>query len=221
MPNIDLKKLPSAAEPVPAGTEIQPPAPALEAEMAMRTKASEAQARAAMRTQTQRIPPPLVAKSNATPPAPVEAPTGAELESIKARLRERSNPSTGEFKVDPPLSAACNLIYDKVCSMSGEWSQKLDAMKVERGLRKDQIVCALVANSLDLNMHMTIPADHAYFTEAHKPGGTNFTCVICDQPQSRAYAGQPPLCVSADNRCATKFYALSKEDQKELLEAAA
>lgn len=221
MPNIDIKKLPPASESVPANVELQPPAPALEAEMAMRTKASQKAAQNAMLTQTQRIPPPLIARSSGTPAPKIEPPTADELNQIKARVKEHSNPAKGEFKVDAPLSAACNLIYDKICSMSGEWGQKLDAMRVERGLRKDQIVYALVANTLDLNMHMTIPADHPYFTENFKPGGTNFNCIICNEPQSRAYPGQPPLCVTADNKCANKFHALAAEDQKELLEAAA
>ncbi len=218
---IDLKKLPPATEGVPAGVELAPPPPALEAEMAQRSKAAELAARQAMRADTTRVVPPLIAKANSSPPPKIEVPAPEEVAAIKARAREHSNPAREEFKIEAPLAAAANLIYDKLASMSMEWGQKLDAMKVERGLRRDQIVFALIANSLDTNMHMVIPADHAYFSTEFKAGGTNFNCLICDTPQSRLYPGQPPICVSADNKCAMKFHALPAEDQKELLEAAA
>lgn len=219
MPNINIKSLPPAAEGVPANVELHPPSPALEAEMAQRSKAAELKARQAMLNPTARQTPPLLAKANTIAPPKAEAPTPEEIAAIKTRVREHSNPSREEFKVEAPLAAAADLIYNKLASMSMEWGQKLDAMKVERGLRRDQIVFALIANTLDTNMHMVVPADHAYFSTEFKAGGTNFNCVICDTPQSRLYPGQPPICVSADNKCANKFYALASEDRKELLEA--
>lgn len=220
MANINIKDLPSAAEGKPANVEmVVPPPKALEAEMAQRSKAAELAARQAI-GKTGRVTPPKLANATTPPPA-VEPPTPEEIAEIKGRVREHSNPIRGEFYVEPSLAAAADLIYNKLGSMSMEWQQKLDAMKVERGLRRDQIVFALIANSLDTNQHMIVPADHAYFSVEFKAGGTNFNCVICDQPQSRSYPGQPPICVSADNKCANRFHAMPAEDQKELLEAAA
>jgi hypothetical protein len=220
MANINIRDLPSAAEGKPANVEVVSPPKALEAEMAQRSKAAELAGRQAM-GKTARVVPPLLQNANTIPPAKVEAPTKEEIAVIKERAREHSNPTRGEFYVEPTLAAAADLIYNKLGSMSMEWQQKLDAMKVERGLRRDQIVFALIANSLDTNQHMIVPADHAYFSVEFKAGGTNFNCVICDQPQSRSYPGQPPVCVSADNKCANRFHAMPSEDQKELLEAAA
>ena len=221
MPNIDLKKLPTAAEPKPANVEIEAPPPALEAEMAARSKAASLAAQQAMREpSTKRQTPPALLRANTAPPPPPPPVSTDELAVIKQRAREYSNPSRGEFKVEAPLAAACSLIYDKIGSMSAEWGQKLDAMRIERGLRRDQIVCALIANSLDTNMHMVIPADHPYFSENFRPGGTNFNCIMCGSPQSRSYPGQPPICISPDNKCANRFNALPDEDKKELLEAA-
>ncbi len=219
MANINIKDLPSAAEGKPANVEVLAPPPALEAEMAQRSKAAELAARQSM-GKTARVTAPKLATAT-TPPPPTAAPTPEEIVAIKARAHEHSNPSRGEFYVEPTLAAAADLIYNKLGSMSMEWQQKLDAMKIERGLRRDQIVFALTANSLDTNQHMIVPADHAYFSVEFKAGGTNFNCIICDTPQSRLYPGQPPVCVSADNKCANKFHAMPAEDQKELLEAAA
>lgn len=219
---MDLKKLPTAAEAKPAGVEFEPPPSVLEAEMAQRSKAASLAAQQAMRQPSaRRTTPPALLRANTAPAPPTPASvTPDELTVIKERAREHSNPSTGAFHVEKPLSAACALLYDKIASMSMEWSQKLDAMRQERGLRPDQIICALIANSLDLSMHMTIPADHPYFSENFKPGGSNFNCIICNSPQSRNYPGQPPVCITADNKCANKFNSLAANDRKELLEAA-
>ena len=77
-----------------------------------------------------------------------------------------------------------------------------------------------MAYTLDSGNAMIIPLDHPAFQSGFTPAGTNYNCVMCDKPGSRLYQGQPPLCTEAGSKCPTRFYAMSLDDQKEILEAA-
>src|SRR6266851_9723712 len=99
--HVDLSKLPVAAERPPANVELLPVAPNVEAEMAMRSKASEQAARAAM-SQGMRIQPNLAAAMAQSKPAPApEAPSADELAAMKARAK-KPQPKVAE---PPPVNA--------------------------------------------------------------------------------------------------------------------
>jgi hypothetical protein len=211
-----LDKLPPNTEDThPAEVEVIKPPSELEIKMIMDSKqAQRASEQAFLRGKTEVLPPPLLEAKAKIPE--VVAP---DVKHLLERVRSGKVVAVADpAPVDLALAGAAHLLVNRLASLSAEWGAKVESMRVERGLRDDQICFALMANSLDSNQHMIVPADHPYFHESFKAAGTNFNCLICDEPGSRKYPGQPPLC---GNKCANQFYKLPESDRQELLEAAA
>lgn len=118
---------------------------------------------------------------------------------------------------DSEVRAAAVALLRKMESLSHEWEQRIDALRIERRMRDDQIALMLIARSLDSPDYLETPSDHPYFSESFAPAGTAFHCVVCGKIQSMAYPGQRPLCVDGTNVCANRYNSLSPEDQQELL----
>ena len=143
----------------------------------------------------------------------------AERDAIRERALERTEKATkASAQVDFTLAGACSILVAKMQTLSTEWGARIEAMKLERHMRDDQICLALMAHTLDQGAHMQVPADHEYFGEGFKPAGSSFLCLVCGNPGERKYPGMPPFCKS---ECANCFRAnFSAEEQKEILEAA-
>lgn len=108
-------------------------------------------------------------------------------------------------------AVCCSVILAYFKSLDPGWAAKIEAVQDERHFSDEQCVYLFMANTLDQDQHMLIPADHPFFTPDHMPTGTEGTCPECLKPFVRAYIGQP-VC---SNDCAKIFYARAQDDQNE------
>lgn len=218
-----------------------PPPPQAEANAAMRSQESQRAAEMDFRKSLQgnredraRIQHEqlnnVLAAQRGPAPRPTNGTPGAITDAEKAAIRERlaknkSGLETEEIKVDAKISQAANLLVNHMRSLSAQWNAQIEALKLERGLRDDQVALSLMAATLENGQHLLMPLDHPYFMNGFKAGGSNFECVICGKVQPRRIAGQNPFCAppwhdGVVKHCAEKFRALSQEEQQELLSLA-
>lgn len=193
--------------------EFVPPSEDVKIQVARETMMSSKAAEAAMKRGTPLVQPEInLNKINgqapAAPPTVVQKPS-IDIQQIRANFTPKASD-------DGSLDAAASLLVRRLCGLSAEWGAKIEAMRLERHLRDDQICFALMANTLDTGQYMAVPADHPYFHENFKVAGSSFLCIVCGAAASRKYPGQPPLC---GNVCANQFHQLPEKDQREMLEA--
>lgn len=206
----------------PPGVEATPENSDLAVKMARETMESSKAAERAMFGREMRSPATLdvnAIEGRKNPVPTLMLMSEAERDLIRERALERTEEATkASTQVDFTLAGACSILVAKMQTLSTEWGARIEAMKLERHMRDDQICLALMAHTLDQGAHMQVPADHEYFGEGFKPAGSSFICLVCGSAGERRYPGMPPFCKS---ECANKFRSnFSAEEQKEILEAA-
>jgi hypothetical protein len=206
---------PPGVEPVPENSDYA-------VKVARETMESSKAAERAMYGREMRAPATLdVNAIEGRKPTPALAPvmSEAERDAIRERaLSNTTNAAPAPAQVDFNFAGACSILVQKMQSLSTEWGGRIEAMKLERHLRDDEICIALMARTLDQGEHMTVSPDHPYFSQGFKAVGSSFLCLTCGNAAERKYPGQPPFC---RNECAGRFRAnFSAEEQKEILKAA-